>query len=173
MPSLTNARHEMYCQNIVAGMTQRAAHKAAGFQGGNNNATTLHHRPEIQARISELIAEKGNAPTASINPLGDIDTAEEIESAMADGIVSKNWIVAKLVELTKVATECGQFTPANKSLELLIRLMGYFPSDKPGKGKALEKPARPEAPLLPFDKLNALFDRIETPPAAVEIVVKQ
>lgn len=174
MPSLKSAKHEMYCQNIVKGMTQKAAHRAAGFAGNTGNASTMHSRPEIQARIAELIEEKNGSVATEINPHTSLDTQREIETAMADGRVSREWIIAQLVENATLARETGQFTPANKSLELLIRMMGYFPAPAGKKGSGLDKgaalPKTPTAPMISYDQINRIFDRIEEPP--VEIVVK-
>ena len=56
MPTLENARHELYCQNRVSGMNQTHAYIEAGYSehGGRSAACLLSAKPNIKKRIAEL-----------------------------------------------------------------------------------------------------------------------
>lgn len=55
MPTLHNVRYERFAQAIVDGLNARDAYKEAGFAPNDGNCIRLKQRPEVQARIAELI----------------------------------------------------------------------------------------------------------------------
>lgn len=60
MAALRNARHELFCQNLVGGMSQTQAYVDAGYSsdGANANAARLiANDSNIKLRISELMDE--------------------------------------------------------------------------------------------------------------------
>jgi hypothetical protein len=59
MPPLKNARHEIFAQEIVKGLSGREAYKIAGFAVSNDNAadasaSRLLRDVKVQARLQEL-----------------------------------------------------------------------------------------------------------------------
>lgn len=53
---LANARHELFAQEIVGGKTPLDAYVAAGFKPDAGNPSRLAARPEVKARIEDLLA---------------------------------------------------------------------------------------------------------------------
>lgn len=61
MPTLPNSRHEVFAQELAKGSYATDAYETAGFKRHEGNASTLAHRPDIEARVEEIrskIAEK-------------------------------------------------------------------------------------------------------------------
>lgn len=56
MAVLTNPRHERFAQEMAKGMTAAAAYHLAGYKSNRSQATRLRDRPEIAARIAEMMA---------------------------------------------------------------------------------------------------------------------
>ena len=61
MPVLANPQHELFCQEKAKGATGRDAYTTAGFKSKNPashdmGAKRLMERPEIRARLDELLA---------------------------------------------------------------------------------------------------------------------
>ncbi len=58
--ALSNPRHEMFAQHLVAGLPARSAYVAAGYGGGargaQSHAWQLAARPDIRRRVGELLA---------------------------------------------------------------------------------------------------------------------
>lgn len=58
MPVLSNIKHEMFCQNIIKGMNQTEAYKAAGYKCSDEiarrNASRLLTKVDISERMDEL-----------------------------------------------------------------------------------------------------------------------
>ena len=55
MPTLKNARHERFAQEIAKGTFVTTAHKIAGFKANDGNASKLAAKPAITARVKEII----------------------------------------------------------------------------------------------------------------------
>jgi phage terminase small subunit len=55
MPTLPIASQEIFAQNVARGKTQVDAYVIAGYQENDSNACTLANRPEVAARIQEII----------------------------------------------------------------------------------------------------------------------
>lgn len=57
MPVLANARYERYAQELAKGTAQHKAFEAAGFKANTGNAVRLRNRPEVKARIAEILGK--------------------------------------------------------------------------------------------------------------------
>jgi len=55
MPRLANARHELFAQAVAKGNSLVRAHEMAGYGSRASSATKLAKRPDIRARVAELI----------------------------------------------------------------------------------------------------------------------
>ena len=53
---LPNPRHELACQHRAAGETEVTAYQMAGFVPNDGNASSFFNRPNIAARVAELVA---------------------------------------------------------------------------------------------------------------------
>ena len=58
MPALKNAKHELFCRYIVEGERADIAFEKSGYKPQKQNAYRLKKRPEVAARIAELM-ERG------------------------------------------------------------------------------------------------------------------
>ena len=54
MPVLKNPRHELFAQNLAAGLTQEKAYTAAGYRGNRHHASALGTKKHIKERVAEL-----------------------------------------------------------------------------------------------------------------------
>jgi phage terminase small subunit len=109
MSILKNQKHELFCQLIVEGKGIGDAYTLAGYEGAGayQSGSQLLRKPKISARIEEMKA--------------NIVQAQEIRVG-----VSKGWVIEELQKVYKLSSKAGQFTPANKSLELLGKELGMF-----------------------------------------------
>jgi phage terminase small subunit len=55
MPIIANAQRERFAQELAKGASQTDAQVAAGFAYNTGNATRLANRPEVKARVQELL----------------------------------------------------------------------------------------------------------------------
>jgi phage terminase small subunit len=55
MPTLPNAKHELFCQNLAKGMTQEKAYVEAGYKPNRFNASALKTKQHIAKRLDELL----------------------------------------------------------------------------------------------------------------------
>ncbi len=101
MGLLRNHRHELYCQNVVAGMTRLDAYKAAGYEGQpERGSTLLSTKPEVQARIKELLT-----------------------SSAARSELTRKEILDRVFQDWELARKLGQTASALKAAELMGREM--------------------------------------------------
>ena len=70
MPTLPNARHERFAQELASGKSLPEAYEVAGFESDRHNAAKLQHSSSISERVSELLAERekihGQATAAAV-----------------------------------------------------------------------------------------------------------
>lgn len=85
MPTLKNARHERFAQELAKGKTADEAYQLAGFKANRGNASTLNQKQSIQTRVSELLAREAlieeKATEKAITKLGI--TKERVLSELA------------------------------------------------------------------------------------------
>lgn len=58
MPALKNQKWELCALAMAGGSTQREAYRAGGLKFDPSSASKLFNRPEMKARIQEIIAER-------------------------------------------------------------------------------------------------------------------
>lgn len=165
MPTLKNAKHELFCQERAKGATQVAAYAAAGYRGNTRTkeacASKIEKRPDVQRRIAELLSEK-----AKLDAEATVKAAEELK-------IDKRWIMEKLVDnvhramqaepvYDKQGNPTGEYTyqgnAANRALELLGKQLGMFVDVK----KIITTPFDE----LSFDEAKRLLDGINAALAA-------
>lgn len=108
MPRLKNLKHEKFAQLIASGKTLSDSYLEAGFlakgRGAQvNNGSRLRNRPDVSARIEELV----------------IQGARKAQVGAAD-------VIQMLLEDRKLARELGQAGPAIRADELLGKAAGLF-----------------------------------------------
>jgi phage terminase small subunit len=101
MPALSNARHELFVQELAKGVSASDACRAVGIDP--RNSTRLTKNDEIQRRLAELQ-----------------------ERAVTSVMLSREWVLERLVDNAKAAREAGDFGPSNQALNLLGKELGMF-----------------------------------------------
>lgn len=107
MPRLKNIRHERFCQYRAKGNTQVRAYRLAGFTGSLNKASRIANRPDVKARLQEIMqyAERMHGHYYKI----DIET-----------------LTARLVQICELAFENGDLEVGRKTTMDLAKLHGLF-----------------------------------------------
>jgi len=111
---LANAKHEAFCQNILAGMTQHAAYVAAGYkdnEGTAQNANKLTKNIPVATRIEYL--KKAKADTAIS---GNITTMRAI------------WETGQ--RIVDEAIAAGKLDIANTALATQLNMLGLLNDPK-------------------------------------------
>jgi phage terminase small subunit len=128
MPILSNPKYELYAQELAKGTKQGDAYVAAGFKANTGNAVRLKDRPEIQARVAELLsaaAEKVVADEAYV--LSTIkETVERCRQAAP--------VLDRRGEIVLTETPTGDLAPAYafdaknvlRGAELIGKHLGMF-----------------------------------------------
>lgn len=65
MPTLSNAKHERFAQELAKGKTADEAYVQAGYEANRGNASTLKAKKSVQARVAEILGRA--AERAEIN----------------------------------------------------------------------------------------------------------
>lgn len=141
-------------------MVQKEAYRAAGFDVNSRtggNASTLAKHPTIKARVAELIEDRTQfkAKFAS-EPLSD--SISEIDRLRSTGIVSREWIVEKLMENAEAARNNSQFAAATAALKLIGEMMGYVGVGRTPIKKDEEE--KKELVAITPDSINKMIDGI-------------
>src|SRR4051794_18185724 len=117
MPILSNQRWERFAQSLASGRTADGAYVDAGYARNDGNAIRLKSNPTVATRIIELQGV-----------------------AAKEAVLTKTWIIERLVEnveramtavqVIKAGKPTGTYTyggaVANRSLELLGKELGMF-----------------------------------------------
>lgn len=133
MPMLSNAKHELFAQEIAKGKTADEAYKIAGYKPDRGNAARLTAKDNIKARVAELLGR------------------------VAEGVViSRQWVLERLVEnanramqaeaVMRDGVETGEYryegSVANRALELVGKELGMFVDRKevgrPGEFESMD-----------------------------------
>lgn len=129
MPTLPNARHERFAQELATGKSAAESYETAGFKPNRHNAATLARGQHILDRVSEILSERERMHGQS--------TAKAVEK-MA---LTKEWVIANLMENAQRALQheavkdsegntIGEYrydgSVANRALELLGKELGMF-----------------------------------------------
>ena len=108
MPTLPNARHELFCQNLTKGMTQDKAYAEAGYKPNRHNATRLNTNETIRNRVSELLTR-------------NVQKQDE----MAE-VTTKQLLVMAEEARTKAMSERGGSAAAIAAITAIAKLSGLW-----------------------------------------------
>jgi hypothetical protein len=129
VPTLKNARHEVFAQEVAKGKSNTEAYEIAGYRDGKKNAHRLGTDKGILGRVNEILAEREYIHGQA--------TADAIKAAA----LTKEWViemltqnVAKAMQAKAVLNDDGepigeysyQGSVANRALELLGKELGMF-----------------------------------------------
>lgn len=93
MPRLTDDRYELACQARAAGKGVYAAYLESGFTGKPAGATKFFQRPDIVARVTEIIADHYE------------DQRRIREIAVKEAGIDEAWIVKRLKYLADISLQ--------------------------------------------------------------------
>lgn len=133
----------MFAQELARGENASQAYRNAGFSDNRANACRLQQDERIKQRVAQLLTEKAR------------QHAKASEKAIQKLSISREWVLAKLVENAEGALERKDGSTANRALELLGIEQGMFikrtesgaPGDFAGLTSADEVIARVRADL--------------------------
>jgi len=131
MPALLNPKHELCCQALASGQNKKDSYMAGGFSYNPSSADKFFRRPEIVARIQEIVAEKVSAQ------------AEAREIGIKKAGLTEQWITERLMwlierslrgkpVLDKNGVQTGQFSgnpdgqTAARCLHLAAQIKGML-----------------------------------------------
>lgn len=156
MPQLDNTRWEMFCIGLVSGKSKTQAYADAGFNPSTANASQLGKRPEILARVAELMEERTQFKATFVDN-SSLEHLAAVDKAAQEGNVTREWVITELMDLVKEAKAAQQYSAAKSAIELLGKEIGMFQE----KGKKPEDPGKtPENAPLPVsvDAINRLLE---------------
>lgn len=125
MPTLKNAKHEVFAQNFVKGMGVHEAYISAGYSGSHQSANAVRSNPNVERRIKELLDRRA------------MIEEKATEKAIQKTSLSKEWVLEHLIlnvqramQIIPPTKDGGMFryegSVANKALELLGKECGMF-----------------------------------------------
>lgn len=128
MPPLSNARHELFAQELAKGTEAGEAYRIAGFKPNAGNARRLKLDEAVKKRVEAILSERSRVHEKGL------------ERAIERTALTKEWVISRLVENVERAMqarpvmcdgeESGEFryegSVANRALELLGKELGMF-----------------------------------------------
>ena len=132
MPELNNRQHEQFARNLAAGFSRTEAAKRSEYNdaGAHNAGHRVAKRPEVHARVRELIAKR-------------VETT----------VVPREWIESEIVLIHKKAKAKSELSVSRSCLELLARMNGYLVERSERHSETLHVHA------IDRNSLNALLSR--------------
>jgi phage terminase small subunit len=129
MPILKSAVHERFAQLVAEGMRAKEAYVAIGRTGSAQAASNLRRRPDVSARIGELLAQKCR--------IAERASEKALERAAEKQALSKEYVLTTLMEVVErsmqrvpVKGADGEWRfdaqAATKALQLLGSHLGLF-----------------------------------------------
>lgn len=147
MPTLSNPRHEKFAKGLADGLKQKDAYIAAGYEGNESAASQIAARPEVVGRVQELIEER-QAAIRSVS--------RDEDDSISD--LDKEWIMRMLKTNVQQSQNAGQFSAANKSIELIMDMLGLTKKSK--TVAPVDEDKKAEASQPSNDKLASVLDSL-------------
>jgi hypothetical protein len=91
VPVLSNAKHELFCQQLALGKTASEAYELAGYKPSRSNASVLRAKQNISNRIAEILQESEKTVVKQIEYTRDTllsELEEERQLALKRGQAS-------------------------------------------------------------------------------------
>jgi hypothetical protein len=114
MGLLSNAKHEMFAQEIVRGTPITKAYVVAGYPANRGNASRLRLHEGVKTRIAELQGQK----TAAVE-LAQLTAAERAG-------VDHYWVIRTLRRNSVLAARRGDMAASTRAAELIGRHLNMF-----------------------------------------------
>jgi phage terminase small subunit len=127
MPLLPNNRHERFCLGLAEGASVVQAYVSAGYKHDRGNASALHSKLHIQARLAELQSEAVKATKLTVEGLiGELEAARQQASnlkqlsAAVRAVEAKARISGLLVQKLEIGNP-GDFNPKSETPEGIVK----------------------------------------------------
>jgi hypothetical protein len=154
MATLDNLKKERFARLLASGEVPKSAYIKAGYseRGAAANAYKLRQKPEVIARVEEIIA--GRLREGGVNPANAGEAREEHVPGEWDwdGEVPISYIRKRLAEMHDQALRDGEFADALSALKLLGQSVGMFQAGANRQllpTKPVGRPRMPDAPDAP------------------------
>jgi hypothetical protein len=121
MPTLSNAKHELYCAARASGLKPAQAAQAAGYQPGSAVTVGLERTKEIIERIDELTEQKRHQKEQQL-----IAAREQSKIVGQMSGLSKAWVLQQLADNVVKARHEGAFKESNEALKLIGAELDMF-----------------------------------------------
>lgn len=171
MPALVNARWEMFSLGLASGKSQLQSYRDAGFQaanGNSSNACILAKRPEVAARVAELIEDRTKFKANFVDTAGLEDIAA-LDQAAREGVATREWIITKLMDNAIKAADATQFAASNQALKMLGEDIGMFGAKTPGGENDPTKTDPKSNNAISVDAVNRLLESVGYQGPAIDL----
>ena len=111
MPLLNNSRHEALAGYLAKGLGKKESGVKAGYS-----------ERSAAAQVCAILKDERTGVTARVKELQEQGSKLTVNSVMID----KAWVLQKLISIAEACIASKQYSPANKSLELVGKEMGMF-----------------------------------------------
>lgn len=151
MPILANPRHEAFAAARANGLRVFDSYIAAGFEGNPTAASQIETRPEVRARVQELIQEKQEKRR-------QVESASGAGESISD--LDRAWVLRELKINVRKAQESGQVSAANKAIELLMDILDITPKKRVAadEDEAVKDVKKSNAPN--DERLHSVLDKL-------------
>lgn len=152
MPILPNQRQEKFAQGLASGLTQQDAYREAGYSESAANASTQAKKPQIRARVLEIVQE--NELQGKSTPIPRIQTDHGTGMLTPEArTLTEEWLVNQLMNNIQQAQIASKFREANTAIEMLGNYFGGIfdkknPVDQTQKNKTKGGETASEGPSL-------------------------
>ena len=152
MPVLSNPRQERFARLLAEDIEPALAYERAGFTPSKGSAIILARRPNIIDRVDEI----RSSTQSNLKIEGDPDdaTLDDDEETLENIEVTRVWLLRQLTDNVVKSKRAGQFSAANKAIEMLGTYMGDMFGKNP---KSPVDPAAVAALKSPREAASALL----------------
>lgn len=119
---LSTERHERYARARARGSKKAEAAVEAGYSASRSHSQGYHldKRPEIQARIAEIVGELAEKQALALPSM--VQDARLLKAVT----VQKNYVLNVLIRNIEEARAAGQYAVVKGSVELLAKVSGVY-----------------------------------------------
>lgn len=129
MPSLANAKQELYAKHRANGFIPKKAAVSAGYATGSAIYSELESDPAVVARIQELMDERSARREAM-----RVAAQEAGRAAGELSGVSQAWVITQLKNVSDQALEAGDWKEAREAAVKIGEQLGMFGKSGDGGG---------------------------------------
>jgi hypothetical protein len=111
MPVLSNSKHEIFAQDLAAGVDIQKAYVSAGYKPNKTDPYTIKKKREVQERINELLQERANG---------------QLQKTISEAHYTRDTLLGYLEEARQLAMEKGNPTAVVSATIGMSRVLGLI-----------------------------------------------